>query len=167
MIDNWDWLTIGQAGGYWWDFDTTTCSLWLQMRKMAWRHVVHLYIQSMTWNRFLPLVHYCWHTSMTSLSLMSHAALSCVRVPTLLSTGVSPCPDTLGSLHSLIIAWFSNRIFTLPLCALLSRTIWKSEETTHSSFPMKLYIYSRKWSHVKSKRMWNNLICSSSQIYWC
>lgn len=27
----------------------------------------------------------------------------------------SPCPETLGSLHSLIFAWFSRWIFTLPL----------------------------------------------------
>lgn len=36
-----------------------------------------------------------------------------------------PCPETLGSLHSLITARFSNQIFTFPLWALLSITIWK------------------------------------------
>lgn len=46
------------------------------------------------------------------------------------SFGDSPCPETLGSLHSFIIAWLSNWIFTLPLWALLSSTIWKRKATS-------------------------------------
>lgn len=35
-----------------------------------------------------------------------------------------PRPKTLGSLHSLMSARLSRRIFTRPLCALLSKVIW-------------------------------------------
>lgn len=65
------------------------------------------------------------------------------RVPTIHSSGVSPCPETLGSLHSFIDAWFSSRIFTLPLWALLSITICRRDQQSFKS-PLKLCVSESK-----------------------
>lgn len=46
------------------------------------------------------------------------------------ASACSPCPDTLGSLHSRMEAWFCRLIFTLPLCARLSMTIWYRTRTS-------------------------------------
>lgn len=73
-----------------------------------------------------------------------------------------PCPETLGSLHSLIIAWFSNQIFTFPLWALLSITIWKEESAICKSY----YITPTLWLTISQEIQQISTPNKASSLYY-